>query len=302
MTTTWYRHRYHTPLSHRLVFGIIPRLPRFLHPPIAVVTAALFMALLGNERRAVRRNVEAMSGARGARSWWQTYLVFYSFCDFMVGYCYIPKASHAGLLEMLSHPDRAEREISECLDEGHGLIAWTAHVGNWELASRLLELHGRPVNVARAVEPQNAAEVMLRDLMASERLRVVDVADPLASVRLLHALRSNEVVAIQGDRVYGGRNVEFPFFDRPARFPLGPFVLAYCSGAPIVPCVVVRTSWLRYRMLAGPPIRLDRSLDLEAAVHQGAERAVRFLEEQLRGWPSQWLNFYDFWGCDGRAV
>ena len=36
----WYWHRYHTTLAHRIVFAIIPRLPQFVHPPIAVVTAA----------------------------------------------------------------------------------------------------------------------------------------------------------------------------------------------------------------------------------------------------------------------
>lgn len=296
--TAWYRHGYHTPLSHRLVFAIIPRLPRALHPPIAVATAALFMFLLPNERRAVRRNVERVSGQRGVKAGWTTFQVFYSFCDFIVGYCYIPKADHAGLLAMLAQPEQAEADIAACLAEGRGLIAWTAHLGNWELASRILELHDRPVNVARAVEPGNDAEKMLRDLMSSDRLRVVDVNDPLASVRLLHALRCNEIVAIQGDRVYGGREVELPFFGRPARFPAGPFLLSYFSGAPVVPCVVVRTGWLQYRMLAGEPIRLDPSVGREPAVRHGVEQAVRFLEAQLRTWHGQWLNFYDFWGED----
>jgi hypothetical protein len=47
------------------------------------------------------------------------------------------------------------------------LIVWTAHLGNPEFASRLLEMHGRPVNVARVVEDK-PAEKMLRDRM-SER-------------------------------------------------------------------------------------------------------------------------------------
>ncbi len=42
----WYRHRYHSPVSLGIVFATIPRLPRPVHPPIALVTAALFFALL----------------------------------------------------------------------------------------------------------------------------------------------------------------------------------------------------------------------------------------------------------------
>jgi len=58
----WYRHSYHSPLSLRIVFGTIPRLPKWLHPPIAVVTAAIFFALLRAERRAVLRQA---ADARG---------------------------------------------------------------------------------------------------------------------------------------------------------------------------------------------------------------------------------------------
>lgn len=291
----WYRHRYHTPFSHLLVFGIIPHVPRALHPPIAVVTSLIFMALLRRERRAVRANVAAIRGARGVGAWWTTFQVFYSFCDFMVGYCYIPQADDDGLLAMLTSGDGGQEPIERCLAGGHGLIAWTAHLGNWELASRLLELHGRPVHVARAVEAGNEAETMLRALMDNGRLRVVDVSDPLAAVQLLNALRANEIVAVQGDRALSERAIELPFFGRPARFPTGPFVLSYFSGAPVLPCLAVRTGWLRYRMVPAEPIVPDCSLDVDRAVREGLERAVGFLEAQLRHHHAQWLNFYDFW-------
>lgn len=295
----WYRHRYHSPLTLGIVFATIPRLPRALHPPIAVVTAALFFVLLGPERRAVLRNLRVATGRTAWRLYWVAYQVFYSFCDFIVGYCYVPRASHEGLLAMLSDPERGAATIDGCLSEGHGLVVWTAHVANTEFATRLLELHGRRVNVARVVEPGNPAEDQLRDLMASERLRVVDVSDPLATVELLSALREGEIVAMQGDRVFRGIGVSVPFFGRPTRFPPGPFHLARAAGAPVVPGFVVRTGWLRYRMVVGPPLRLDPSAPRDAAVRDALARAVCSLEAHLRRWPGQWLNFYDFWPAAG---
>ena len=54
--------------------------------------------------------------------------------------------------------------INRCLSAGPRVfVVWTAHVANWEFASRLLELHGRRVIVARVVEPDNPAERHLRD-------------------------------------------------------------------------------------------------------------------------------------------
>ena len=62
-------------------------------------------------------------------------------------------------------------------------------------------MHGRPVNVARLVEDK-PAEIMLRNLMSNERLKIVDLSGGVrASLDLLQALRRNEIVAIQGDGV-----------------------------------------------------------------------------------------------------
>jgi len=294
-TRPWYRHRYHSPPSLRMVFATMPHLPRLVHPPMAAVTAALFFALLGAERRAVLRNLQVVTGRPGWRLWWTAYRVFYSFCDFIVSYCFVPGASHETLLSMLSDPERGASTIEACLAGGRGLMVWTAHVANTEFASRLLELHGRPVNVARVLEPGNPAEAQLRDLMLNERLRVVDMSDPLATVQLLHALRAGEIVAMQGDRVFGGGGISVPFFGRPTRFPVGPFHLAHAAGVPVLPGIVVRTGWLRYRMVIGPPLLLDTSEPSETAVPRALAQAVSFLEAHLRRWHSQWLNFYDFW-------
>jgi lauroyl/myristoyl acyltransferase len=298
--TRWYQHGYHTPLSHRLVFGIIPWVPKFLHPPIALVTAFIFFCLLGNERRALVRNLKRVCGGSSLGRLWRAYWVFYSFCDFMVAYCYVPHASHEKLLAMLTHSGNALEIIDGCLREGNGLIVWTAHLGNWEFASRLLEVHGRPVNVARVVEQGNSAEKVLRDLMTNDLLRVVQLNDdPMASLKLLHSLRSNEIVAIQGDRVYQPFTARARFFEMQTDFPLGPFLLSYVSGAPIMPGFVVREGWLRYRVIVGQPIRLSHTDNRDQDLRAGLEEAVRLLENTLREYPDQWLNFYEFWKEDG---
>jgi len=291
----WYTHGYHTPLSLRIVFAAIPRIPKFVHPAIALVTAALFFALLTAERRAVLRNLRVITGRTGWSLSWAAYRVFYNFCDLMVSYCYVPQASPAALCALLSDPDRGAATIDACLAEGGGVVVWTAHVGNWEFASRLLELHGRRVNVARVVEPGNRAEMRLRDLMTNDRLSAVDLSDPASTVRLLAALRAGEIVAMQGDRVYRGKGIAVPFFGRPTLFPAGPFVLAHVAGVPVIPGLVVRTGWLRYKMLVGQPVTLAPAEPRDAAVDQAMKTCVVFLERYLEHWPSQWLNFFDFW-------
>jgi len=278
------------------MFWSMARVPRFTQPIIAVGTALFFGYMMKRERKAVTSNLRRITGSQGIALLWKVYRVFYSFSDFMVSYCYVPDASHEQLLSMLASDKSGTDLIDEHIAAGKGVILWTAHLGNPEFASRLLEMHGRPVNIARVVEDQ-PAENMLRERMASERLRVVDLKrGPMATVELLQALRRNEIVAIQGDRVYHPRHsAEVSFFSKPAPFPLGPFLLSQVSGAPVVPAFVVRESWLRYRVLCGDPILPGVSGNTEADQRAALEQAVSFLEAQVSLHYDQWMNFFDFW-------
>ena len=277
----------------------MPRLPRFLHPPIAAVAAMIFFLILKRERRAVTGNLRRVSGKRGLALKWKVYRVFYSFCDLMVSYCYVPRATNSQLLDMLVDSRRSGDKINQCLAEGNGLIVWTAHLGNWEFASRLLAIYGR-VNVARVVE-DNPAEITLRNSMASERIETIDLKRGVpASLELLQALRRNEIVAIQGDRIYQRHTYEVPFFSEPTSFPLGPFLLSQVSRAPVLPAFVIRRGWLRYDALIGDPIpAVPRSAKCgsgdDAGLHEAMCQAVRFLEKTLATHYDQWMNYFDFW-------
>ena len=294
--TRWYQHRFHTVSMLRLMFWSMARVPIFTQPMIAVGTAMFFGFMLKRERKAVTRNLRQITGSSGIALLWKVYRVFYCFSDFMVSYCYVPQASHEQLLSMVVSDPDGTAVIDQHLAAGKGIIFWTAHLGNPEFASRLLEMHGRPVNIARVVE-DSPAEKMLRERMANDRIRVVDLrGGPLATIELLQALRRNEIVAIQGDRVYHPRHsVEVPFFSKPTAFPLGPFLLSQVSGAPVLPAFVIRESWLRYRILSGDPILPGSSGDTDAGQRAALAQAVRFLEAQVSVHYDQWMNFFDFW-------
>lgn len=281
-----------------MIFAIMPRIPRFLHPPVAAVTALTFFFLLKRERRAVTGNLRRVSGKRGLALQWKVYRVFYSFCDLMASYCYVPQATHSQLLGMLVDSEDGVAKINQCLAAGNGLIVWTAHVGNWEFASRLLAMYGR-VHVARVVE-DNPAEITLRNLMASEQLTTVDLKSGVsATIELLQALRRNEIVAIQGDRIYQRHTFDVQFFSQPTSFPIGPFLLSQVSGAPVLPAFVIRQGWLRYHVVMGDPIpgipARDTRDDENAGLYEAMSQAVRFLEQTLTTHYDQWMNYFDFW-------
>jgi predicted LPLAT superfamily acyltransferase len=164
--------------------------------------------------------------------------------------------------------------------------------------------------VARVVEDK-PAEITLRNLMSSDRLKIVDLSGGVpATIELLQALRRNEIVAMQGDRVYQRHSAEVPFFSHPASFPLGTFLLSQVSGAPVLPGFVIRQGWLRYRALMGDPIApapspvasqvTSSDEDRDAGLQDALGQAVRFLEKTLATHYDQWMNFFDFWPVASR--
>jgi lauroyl/myristoyl acyltransferase len=116
---------------------------------------------------------------------------------------------------------------------------------------------------------------------------------PWAGVDLLAALRRNEIVAVQGDRPYGGRTVRAPILGRPTAIPAGPWDLARTAGAPILPAAVVFEGHRRLRHVLRDPIR-PRSTG-EAGEEDGPRRIARAMESLIAEFPEQWFNFYDVW-------
>jgi KDO2-lipid IV(A) lauroyltransferase len=98
-------------------------------------------------------------------------------------------------------------------------------------------------------------------------------------------------VALQGDRALGSRgDVGVSFFGAEAHFPLGPFLLARASGAPVVPAFCVLRRDRRYTVTVETPIRVEGDGERPAL-----GRWVAVLERTIRAYPEQWFNFFDVW-------
>jgi lauroyl/myristoyl acyltransferase len=170
------------------------------------------------------------------------------------------------------------------------VVSLTAHVGNWELAGRLLAQHSaRPTHVVVAVEEARALERWLRQ--DGNGVHFVPRSHPTVSLTLMAALRRGEAVALQGDRALGNRgDVLVPFFGRPAPFPLGPFRLASAAGVPVVAAFCTLDTDRRYVLRVLPPVTIERG---------GEEDALRAwvttLEQLVARRPTQWFNFFDVW-------
>jgi len=282
----WYGHPYNRARFYRLAeaLGVAPR---GLRLALARRIGALALRWLPAERAVVRRTLAAITGASGSRLDDLAACVFRDFAmcfSDLVSTNRLPAARLARYVGSVSGAEHLGGLAG-------GVVSVTAHVGNWELAGRLLATRvARRTHVVVTAEEAPELERWVRRDGAG--MRFVRRDRPGIGLELFAALRRGEVVALQGDRAIGTRgDVDVPFFGRPAPFPLGPFLLAAAAGVPVVPAFCLLRPDRRYEVRLAPPIAVGRGDE-----ERGARAWIALLEDVVRAHPTQWFNFFDVWG------
>ena len=274
---------------YRLAAGVATTMPRPLRLSLASTLGRAIARACPRERRVVQDNLERV--APGLQRAARARQVRELFAHFAMCFADLITTNRAGV-EGLLGPEEGAEHFDAVLGAGGGFIVLTAHVGNWELAGRTLATRGagRPVHIVMAPEADPAVEILLRDHAAP--VRFVTLRTPADAVPLVAALRRGEIVGMQGDRALGHRgDVALDFFGAPARFPLGPFLLARAAGVPVVPAFCLLRPDRRYSVRVGAPRRVERGAEEDAL-----RRWVDGLAAVVACAPTQWFNFVDTWG------
>ncbi len=285
----WYAHRYNEATLYRLAAGL-GWLPRRARLGLARQFGRLAPRLMQAERAAISKTLALLTGATGSRLEELTVGVF---TDFAMCFSDLLSTNRQPVARLMAHVGKVEG-VERLARLTEGLISLTAHVGNWELAGRLLA--GRTARTTHVVVAEEEARKLERWVRREgDGMRFVTRSRPTVSLELVAALRRGEVVAVQGDRALGTRgDVMLPFLGRPAPFPLGPFLLARAAGVPLVPAFCLLDSDYRYVVKVAEPLTVARGGEEAAALAW-----VAVLEAVVRERPTQWFNFFDIWNPFG---
>ncbi len=195
----------------------------------------------------------------------------------------------------LSFEEEGVENLEALAAAGSGGLIVSAHLGNWEVAGHMLRRVGVTINVLMYDGEAEQLKALMAQYEQKRSFNIIYVRENLSHVyEVSAALRRGELVCLHADRFRpGNRTMTRRFLGEDAHFPAGPFMLASKLRAPVCFVFAFKETTFHYHFKGWA------AKTYEGRGTSGAERMLddftALLEEQLRLYPDQWFNYYDFW-------
>jgi KDO2-lipid IV(A) lauroyltransferase len=177
--------------------------------------------------------------------------------------------------------------------KGKGVIFLTCHLGAFDLQITNMALRGLKPNIIGTP----LKDERLNDLLFNYRnaYGAVAVERGKETLRLIKALKTAGSIAILIDQDTKVKSRFVDFFGMKAATPVGATILAMKTGAAVVPTYIYLGDDNKQHMYILPEIPLEISGDEERDLVVNTQNFTRFIEEQIRAHPAQWVWMHERW-------
>jgi KDO2-lipid IV(A) lauroyltransferase len=178
--------------------------------------------------------------------------------------------------------------LDHALKEGKGVIALTAHFGNFPLMNVQLAKEGYPLSVvARDPENPKVAKIITsyRDAVGMES--IPDKPRSTCVSKCLKALKENRILLLQIDQNAPATECWVDFFGYLVPTFKGPVILSLRTGAPIIPMFIIRNPD-SLQITIHPPFKLNITGDTLQDITSNIARLTKIVEATIREYPEQW--------------
>ena len=290
-------------LSNRVVYGGLHYGARWLPMPVLnaihLVGNTLAVTFLSRTKEGIRRNFRTALGVGEEDAERMARRQFFEYGRHTID---VWRLRSQAFTPRITTFEEDARVLARVRRGGRGFLLVTGHVGNWEMGAVTLRLH----DLVPAVVGQPELDPNVQDMRQRLRERVgvesIDIGASMATAfRVRSAIDRGRAVALLVDRAYPEDRVSVPFFGRPTSFLRSPALLARFCGCEILPGFFLRNPDGSYYNVWGEPIAADPASSPDADAVRIMSRVASDLEGVIRAHPTQWFNFYGFWGEDGAA-
>jgi len=187
--------------------------------------------------------------------------------------------------------------LDGALSGGKGVIAVSAHLGNFPIACARLVAEGYGYAAMAGNARDERVGGYFSGLWKRQGMVIIPSLPAFSAMsRSLEVLKSNMILAIYADqnRVRGGLFADF--FGKPASTVSSPAALSLKTGAPIVPLFMVREGPYRHRMIIEEPLETGQKTGDEAETIMAITVKINgIIEKYILKYPEQWWWFHDRW-------
>ncbi|MBI2985270.1 MAG: lysophospholipid acyltransferase family protein [Deltaproteobacteria bacterium] len=275
--------------------AILPWIPRRLIMLFTLAAARLTFLLLWKYRKRMEENLSTAMGREFGTPEQQKSVVWRAWRNFAQGVYETSCTLYSSKQEICSWVAmEGEERLRRALQREKGVIALSAHLGNFTMIGARLAAAGYPFS-AVVKQPKDRGFASLVDhYRAMVGVKTISAKPRREAARqILKALRRNEVILVIADEFKSG-GVAVEFLGRTAPAPRGPVTLALRTGASVLPAFLTRDHEDRLTLHIGAEIDLIKSGDLQQDIAANASLFTRHLEAMVRRYPDQWnwLGFH----------
>ena len=177
-----------------------------------------------------------------------------------------------------------------------GGILLSAHIGNWDVAGHLFKGLETAINIVLYDGEDEQIKKYLEGVTGKRSVNIIVIKKDLSHIYAISdALNKNELVCMHADRfLEGNKTITTDFLGEPARFPIGPFVLASTFKVPVSFVFAVKENKLHYHLFASE-IKDYSTIARNERVQQMLMDYTAEMENKVKQYPEQWFNYYNFW-------
>jgi len=190
--------------------------------------------------------------------------------------------------------------IAQARRQGKGVILVTGHFGYWELLGASVAALGYPMAVVAKDQHNPAVNALI--IKGREKLGMKVISMAAATHAIMRTLRRNECVGLLMDQDAGPGGTFVDFLGLEASTYQGPALFALRSGAPIIPCFIIREGAERHRIVFESPIEAVPSGDETADIQRYTQAYTAVLERYVRMYPDHWFWVHRRWKTRPPAV